>query len=137
VSAESLGNFAAHAIAGLLWTPVSPTAAFTYAAAWMLIAFIAFTATRASHRWVRGGSESGRRIGGGVGRTTVELPRSRSMGSPRVDVSSRGRTVDLLRGKQTAQPSEPHSEMVRRTPVGGLAVQAVECWRRRHSRLRA
>jgi hypothetical protein len=35
---------------------------------------------------------------------------------PRVDVSSTGRTVDLLRGKQTAQPSEPHSEMVRRIP---------------------
>jgi MFS family permease len=46
---QSLGNFAASAIAGLLWTLVSPTAAFTYAAAWMLLALIAFTVTRASH----------------------------------------------------------------------------------------
>ena len=43
---QSLGNFAASAIAGILWTAVSPTAAFTYAAAWMLIALIAFTSTR-------------------------------------------------------------------------------------------
>ncbi len=41
---QSLGNFAASAIAGLLWTLASPTAAFIYAAAWMLIALIAFTA---------------------------------------------------------------------------------------------
>ncbi|HEX5924785.1 MAG TPA: MFS transporter [Baekduia sp.] len=46
---QSLGNFAASAIAGLLWTLVSPTAAFIYAAAWMLLALIAFTVTRASH----------------------------------------------------------------------------------------
>ena len=46
---QSLGNFAASAIAGLLWTVVSPTAAFIYAGAWMLIALIAFTATRATH----------------------------------------------------------------------------------------
>jgi MFS family permease len=43
---QSLGNFAASAVAGLLWTLVSPTAAFTYAAAWMLIALAAFSATR-------------------------------------------------------------------------------------------
>jgi dipeptide/tripeptide permease len=43
---QSLGNFAASAIAGLLWTLVSPTAAFTYAAVWMLIALAAFSATR-------------------------------------------------------------------------------------------
>jgi MFS family permease len=46
---QSLGNFAASAIAGLLWTLVSPTAAFLYAAAWMLIALAAFTATRRTH----------------------------------------------------------------------------------------
>lgn len=43
---QSLGNFAASAIAGLLWTLVSPTAAFIYAAAWMLIALAAFAASR-------------------------------------------------------------------------------------------
>ena len=43
---QSLGNFAASAIAGLLWTLVSPTAAFVYAASWMLVALAAFTATR-------------------------------------------------------------------------------------------
>lgn len=42
---QSLGNFAASAIAGLLWTLISPAAAFAYATAWMLIALIAFTAT--------------------------------------------------------------------------------------------
>ena len=45
---QSLGNFAASAIAGLLWTLVSPTAAFIYAAAWMTIAIIALTANRAT-----------------------------------------------------------------------------------------
>ncbi len=45
---QSLGNFAASAIAGLLWTVVSPTAAFIYAAAWMTIALIAFTANRST-----------------------------------------------------------------------------------------
>jgi len=43
---QSLGNFTASAIAGLLWTLISPTAAFLYAAAWMLVALIAFTAGR-------------------------------------------------------------------------------------------
>lgn len=35
---QSFGNLAASAIAGLLWTFVSPAAAFAYAAAWMAIA---------------------------------------------------------------------------------------------------
>ncbi|MFD9334979.1 MFS transporter [Streptomyces sp. NPDC060028] len=35
---QSLGNLAASAIAGILWTAVSPTAAFTYLTAWMGIA---------------------------------------------------------------------------------------------------
>jgi MFS family permease len=43
---QSLGNFAASAIAGLLWTLVSPTAAFLYVAVWMVVALAAFTATR-------------------------------------------------------------------------------------------
>ncbi len=43
---QSLGNFAASTIAGLLWTLVSPTAAFIYAAAWMLVALAAFAASR-------------------------------------------------------------------------------------------
>jgi MFS family permease len=42
---QSLGNLVASATAGILWTAVSPTAAFIYAA-WMLIALLAFTATR-------------------------------------------------------------------------------------------
>lgn len=44
-TAQSLGNFVASSVAGLLWTLVSPTAAFIYAAAWMLIALAAFTDT--------------------------------------------------------------------------------------------
>jgi MFS family permease len=43
---QSLGNLAASAIAGLLWTLVTPAAAFAYAAAWMLVALAAFSATR-------------------------------------------------------------------------------------------
>lgn len=41
-TAQSLGNFVASSVAGLLWTLISPTAAFVYAAAWMLIALAAF-----------------------------------------------------------------------------------------------
>ncbi len=43
---QSLGNFAASAIAGLLWTTVSPRAAFLYLAAWMLIALATFAGSR-------------------------------------------------------------------------------------------
>jgi MFS family permease len=43
---QSLGNLAASAVAGLLWTIVSPAAAFVYAAAWMLVALVAFAAIR-------------------------------------------------------------------------------------------
>lgn len=42
---QALGNFAASAIAGLLWTAVSPTAAFLYLAAWMLLALTMLTRT--------------------------------------------------------------------------------------------
>ncbi|MFE7358526.1 MFS transporter [Streptomyces sp. NPDC057543] len=35
---QSLGNLAASTVAGVLWTVVSPTAAFTYLAAWMVLA---------------------------------------------------------------------------------------------------
>ena len=45
---QSLGNFAASAVAGLLYTTISPRAAFLYLAAWMLIAVAAFIATKAS-----------------------------------------------------------------------------------------
>jgi len=38
---QSFGNLAASSIAGLLWTVVSPTAAFIYIAAWMAIALLA------------------------------------------------------------------------------------------------
>ena len=43
---QSLGNFAASAVAGLLWTAVSPRAAFLYLAAWMCLSFAAFVAAR-------------------------------------------------------------------------------------------
>ena len=39
---QSLGNFAASAIAGLLYTVVSPRAAFLYLAVWMVVAVVAF-----------------------------------------------------------------------------------------------
>lgn len=46
---QSFGNLAASAVAGLLWTAISPVAAFVYAAAWMLIAvgFWVASATKA------------------------------------------------------------------------------------------
>ena len=37
---QSVGNLAASAIAGILWTAISPAAAFVYVAAWMVIATI-------------------------------------------------------------------------------------------------
>ncbi len=43
--AQSIGNFAASAVAGILWTLVSPTAAFLWLAAWMGVACIAFLIT--------------------------------------------------------------------------------------------
>jgi MFS family permease len=43
---QSLGNLAASAVAGLLWTLVSPAAAFLYAAAWMLLALLALVTIR-------------------------------------------------------------------------------------------
>jgi MFS family permease len=38
---QSFGNLAASAVAGLLWTAISPTAAFAYLAAWMVLALVA------------------------------------------------------------------------------------------------
>lgn len=42
---QSLGNFAASAIAGVLWTVVSPAAAFAYLTTWMLLALIGLLVT--------------------------------------------------------------------------------------------
>ena len=39
---QSFGNLAASAIAGLLWTALSPSWAFAYLAAWMLVALVLF-----------------------------------------------------------------------------------------------
>jgi len=46
---QALGNLAASATAGILWTAVSPQAAFLYLAAWMLIALAALVSAT-SHR---------------------------------------------------------------------------------------
>jgi MFS family permease len=45
---QSFGNLAASAIAGLLWTAVSPRAAFGYLMAWMVLALIGLRAARRS-----------------------------------------------------------------------------------------
>ena len=42
---QSLGNLAASAIAGILWTVLSPSWAFAYLAVWMLLAFALFACT--------------------------------------------------------------------------------------------
>jgi hypothetical protein len=38
---QSFGNLAASAVAGALWTLVSPRAAFLYLGAWMLVSAVA------------------------------------------------------------------------------------------------
>ena len=43
---QSFGNFAASAIAGVLWTLASPRIAFLYLAAWMLVSLVAFGLAR-------------------------------------------------------------------------------------------
>ncbi|KJE22633.1 arabinose efflux permease family protein [Frankia torreyi] len=50
---QSLGNLAASTVAGVLWTVVSPTAAFGYLTDWMLLA-LAGLLTTARHRRGRG-----------------------------------------------------------------------------------
>jgi hypothetical protein len=35
-----MGDFASSAVVGLLWTAVSPTVAFAYAAGWMLVSLL-------------------------------------------------------------------------------------------------
>lgn len=46
---QSLGNLAASAVAGLLWTALSPAAAFAYLVGWMLLALIGLIAAGRSH----------------------------------------------------------------------------------------
>jgi MFS family permease len=43
---QALGNVAASAVAGVLWTAVSPRAAFIYLAAWMALALVGLVTTR-------------------------------------------------------------------------------------------
>jgi len=45
---QSFGNLAASAIAGIIWTAVSARAAFTYLAAWMLVAVVALVFARSA-----------------------------------------------------------------------------------------
>jgi MFS family permease len=45
---QSLGNFASSAVAGILWTAVSPRAAFLYLAGWMVLALAALVWARDS-----------------------------------------------------------------------------------------
>jgi MFS family permease len=45
-ASQSFGNLAASAIAGALWTLVSPRLAFLYLAAWMLVSLVALTSRR-------------------------------------------------------------------------------------------
>ena len=47
---QSLGNFVASAIAGLIWTAVSPRAAFAYLVVFMVVALLAFAATTLTSR---------------------------------------------------------------------------------------
>jgi hypothetical protein len=43
---QAFGNLAASAVAGILWTFVSPEAAFLYLGAWMLVALVALIRAR-------------------------------------------------------------------------------------------
>ena len=47
---QSFGNLGASAVAGALWTLVSPRAAFAYLAAWMVVSLAAFALTRQAQR---------------------------------------------------------------------------------------
>lgn len=47
---QSLGNLAASAVAGILWTALSPTWAFAYLAAWMVVAAALLAAS--GRRWL-------------------------------------------------------------------------------------
>jgi MFS family permease len=47
---QSFGNFAASAVAGALWTLVSPRVAFIYLAFWMLVSLAALTLVRSGDR---------------------------------------------------------------------------------------
>ena len=42
---QALGNLAASAVAGILWTAVSPGAAFAYLTAWMALALVGLLMT--------------------------------------------------------------------------------------------
>ncbi|WP_228644165.1 MFS transporter [Microtetraspora sp. AC03309] len=46
---QALGNFAASAVAGLLWTFVSPNAAWAYLSAWMAVALVGMLLIRPRH----------------------------------------------------------------------------------------
>lgn len=41
---QSFGDFASSAVVGLLWTAVSPTVGFAYAASWMLASLLGASA---------------------------------------------------------------------------------------------
>ena len=43
---QSFGNLAASAVAGLLWSTVSPRAAFLYLAAWMIVSLVGLLLAR-------------------------------------------------------------------------------------------
>ena len=47
---QAVGNLAASAVAGILWTAASPTVAFLYVAAWMLVALAGLVLTNLSDR---------------------------------------------------------------------------------------
>jgi hypothetical protein len=47
---QAVGNLAASVIAGILWTAISPTAAFIYVATWMLLALAGLLLTVADPR---------------------------------------------------------------------------------------
>jgi hypothetical protein len=55
---QSFGNLAASAIAGLIWTVLSPDAAFVYLAGWMLLALAGLVSSR------RAGGHPSLRAGG-------------------------------------------------------------------------
>jgi MFS family permease len=58
---QSFGNLAASAVAGLLWTAISPAAAFAYLAGWMVVALVAlFGALPRTRRPVTPGRRSPR-----------------------------------------------------------------------------
>ena len=112
---QSFGNLAASAIAGLLWTAVSPRAAFIYLVAWMLLALLGLLAVRSSRGFDPKAAPSTltpratRRSPGATARSTLCRPAGTSSRTP-----SPGRSHVACSPPPPGQPSAAHLALTQR-----------------------